>query len=104
MRKFLFALLFVFSSTITFAGNGKTRVLKGQVIDSNGSPVVGAKVTVKGIEKPVYTDFDGEFVFPKTSSTSCEINVSMVSFEESSSTVDLQTSNNESLFITLEGK
>ncbi|MBL4709919.1 MAG: carboxypeptidase-like regulatory domain-containing protein [Flavobacteriales bacterium] len=105
MRKVIFTLLFAIALvTAGFASNGKTKVFKGQIIDPNGAPVIGAKVMVMGIEKSVYTDFDGEFIFPKVSSGDYEVSVSMVSFEERILTINLQASYQESFFITLEAK
>ena len=37
------------------------KVVKGVVLDTQGEPVIGASVVVKGVPNGVITDFDGEF-------------------------------------------
>ena len=80
MKKVLFIILFTLGLIVSgFAGNGKTKAIKGQVIDGDGSPIIGAKVQVKGLGKVVYTDFDGEFLFPKVA---LSINLSLIHISE----------------------
>ena len=37
------------------------KVVKGVVLDTQGEPVIGASVVVKGVPNGVITDFDGKF-------------------------------------------
>lgn len=39
----------------------QTGMVKGQVVDANGEPVIGASVLVKGTTNGTITDFDGNF-------------------------------------------
>ena len=59
MTKKLAMLLFVLvTSTVAFAQS----VVKGNVVDATGEPVIGATVSVKGVAgSGVITDFDGNF-------------------------------------------
>ncbi len=55
------ALIIFLMSTMSAMGQGTT--IKGNVIDSNGEPLIGATVTMKGDTKVLtVTDFDGNFV------------------------------------------
>lgn len=55
------ALVIFLMSTMSAMGQGTT--IKGNVIDSNGEPLIGATVTMKGDTKVLtVTDFDGNFV------------------------------------------
>ena len=106
MKKTLFTTLIIllFSAT-TFAGNSKTTSFKGQVTDEKGNPVIGAKVVIEGTQSSVYTNFDGVFVFPSISTTKQTVKVSMISFEEKESKVNLKTINSDNTYaITLESK
>ena len=103
MKKLIVVLFLALGvSAVSYAGNGKNRAIKGKVVDIQGDPIAGAKVIIEGIDKPIYTDFDGEFAFPRVSNTTCEISVSMVSFEENSLIVNSKQPNPTSISITLE--
>lgn len=45
----------------TKKGRGSNRVLKGNVTDNNGDPIIGASVMVKGAKTGTITDVDGNF-------------------------------------------
>jgi len=58
---------------------GQTRSVTGQVTDSNGEPVVGATVIVKGNSRiGVLTDIDGRFVLNNVPSNASRLVVSFV--------------------------
>ncbi|MDX2072433.1 MAG: carboxypeptidase-like regulatory domain-containing protein [Haliscomenobacter sp.] len=50
-------------STSMRTGNyyGQTQLLKGRILDSNGEPLIGASVLVKGTSVGTVTDFDGTY-------------------------------------------
>ena len=55
------------SSQTVFADAGEVQVvlqtgtIKGKIVDSNGDPVIGANVMVKGTTNGCITDIDGNF-------------------------------------------
>lgn len=71
MRKHLFSVMlclsfiggFTFSSTPVFASVSQTETIKvkGQVVDQDGEPLIGATVKVKGAATGAVTDLDGNF-------------------------------------------
>lgn len=73
--------------------NGKT--VRGTVVDTNGEPVIGANVMVKGTINGVITDIDGKFVLNNASGT---LHISFVGYRE----VEVKIGNQTDLHITLE--
>lgn len=69
-KKKIFAVLFLLSAIcLCAAGQQKTVVLKGRVIDSSdGYPLIGVSVIVAGTDGVTFTDVDGnyELVVPGT--------------------------------------
>lgn len=59
---------------IYFTGNVKDK--------STGELLAGAKVTLEGTNKQVYTDFDGNFVFEQVKSGKYNIAVDYISYEK----------------------
>lgn len=55
-------------------------VVKGQVVDANGEPVIGANVKLKGSNQGTITDLNGNFSLDKVSGT--VLVVSYIGFEE----------------------
>ena len=53
---------------------------KGTVLDSNGDPLIGATVKIKGTNDGTITDFDGNFVL-KSSKKSVDLEVSYVGYK-----------------------
>lgn len=106
MKKTLFTtLLFLAFTLANYAGNSKTTSFKGQVTDEKGNPVIGAKVMIKGSKSSVYTDFDGVFVFNSIANTKQTVKVSMISFKEKESIVNLKTLHEGNTYnITIESK
>ena len=45
----------------------QTGTVKGQVVDANGEPIIGASVLVKGTTNGTITDFDGNFTLNNAS-------------------------------------
>jgi len=104
-KTLLTATIVLFFATSIFAGNEKTVSVKGQVTDEQGIPIVGAKVAIEGSEASVYTDFDGFFIFSEIPKTSYAVKVSMISFEEQKSTINLQNnSSDKRMSIVLKNK
>lgn len=65
LRNIFLFLLMLISTTSAFAQNKIT----GVVTDTNGEPVIGASVMVKGTTNGTITDFDGNFTLNTTSGT-----------------------------------
>lgn len=104
MKKVILSILISLCFTISsYAGNDDVTLLKGKVVDTQGEPIIGAKVVVKGTKTAVYTDFEGQFIFPSVAKTSHKVKVSMISYQDKEATVNFQDSNNE-LSITLKSK
>jgi hypothetical protein len=59
---------------IYFTGNVKDKL--------TGESLAGAKVTLEGTNKKVYTDFDGNFVFEEVISGKYNISVDYISYEK----------------------
>lgn len=59
LRKFF--LLAGFIPAMLYAQQGNTIVIKGQVVDAQGLPVIGANVIQKGTTNGVITDIDGNY-------------------------------------------
>ncbi len=64
---FLFSLVFVLSS---FTGNtyAQTSKVNGKIFDSNGEPLPGASVIIKGTNNGTQADFDGNYTIDVTDS------------------------------------
>ena len=80
MRNFrhLILTLILFSSTVVFAQNG---TIRGTVIeDSNGEPLFGVTVQIKGTTNGAITDFEGKFNISAPAGT-YELQASFVSFQ-----------------------
>ena len=73
--------------------NGKT--VRGTVVDTNGEPVIGANVMVKGTTNGVITDIDGKFVLSNASGI---LHISFVGYRE----VEVNIGNQTDFHITLE--
>ena len=48
------------------AVQGNEKTVKGQVLDNNNEPLIGATILVKGTQKGTVTDFDGNFEIKTT--------------------------------------
>jgi len=76
--KHLLAVLFITLSSVALAQQGKIR---GSVIeDSNGEPMIGANVVIKGTSNGAVTDLDGQFTINAQPGT-YDIQVSFVTFQ-----------------------
>lgn len=56
------------------------KVVKGQVVDSNGEPIIGATIKEKGTKNGVVTDLDGNYTL-NVSSASSIVSVSYIGFK-----------------------
>ena len=54
----------------------QTGTVKGQVVDANGEPIIGASVLVKGTTNGTITDFDGNFTLNNASKGILVVSVS----------------------------
>jgi hypothetical protein len=105
MKKGFITLIIVCLTTLaSFASNNKTSAIRGKVVDTEGLPIIGAKVTLVETQTEVYTDFDGEFILNKSKNNVGTIEVSMISYEEKKSVLDLTKLNNKTLSIKLLSK
>lgn len=80
---FLATVLVLGCSIVAIAGGAKNNTnstITGKVIDSNKEAVVGALISIEGVEEKVYTDLEGNFTIntPKANA----IIVSFISFED----------------------
>lgn len=83
MKKAIFSLLFCLSTLLVLAGgNVKSSSVQGTVIDDEGNPVVGAKVSLLDSKQEVYTDFDGTFIFENVTTANQKVKVTYVSHED----------------------
>lgn len=96
MRKSLFlGLLLVFvTASLHAGGNAKVNQVKGTITDKQGNPLVGAKVTVKGMQKEAYTDFEGNFTLEEVSAEALKLEVSHISYEEVEKSFDFSKKDN----------
>ncbi len=60
MKKYIILMLMALVSI----GVSAQSTVKGAVVDSNGEPIIGATVMVKGTSTGTVTDFDGNFTLP----------------------------------------
>ncbi len=68
MKKRLRAILLLagFVPAMLYAQQGNTIVIKGQVVDAQGMPIIGANVIQKGTTNGVITDIDGNYTLEVT--------------------------------------
>jgi hypothetical protein len=117
MKKVFISGLLVIASVIAFAtvnnsakeSNSKTEVkiessitLSGQVIDLvSGEALTGVEIKVEGMNKKVYTNFDGYYSIPNLKSGEYNIIASCISYDRSYiEKINLRT--NEALDIKLQ--
>ncbi len=62
-------------------GSGSKRTITGQVLDSNGEPLIGAVVRIKGTDVAVLTDIDGNYSLITDSDEAPRLDVSYIGFE-----------------------
>ncbi len=73
------------SETVEISGSSKpaTINLMGQVIDFNsGEALTGVEVTIEGMNKKAYTDFDGNFRFDNLNPGEYNIIASFISYNK----------------------
>ena len=66
VKNSLYILLFLFLSTVSFAGNSDrekstTKVVAGKITDAYGESVPGAKISIPETGETFYADMDGNF-------------------------------------------
>ncbi|MFP3859869.1 MAG: carboxypeptidase-like regulatory domain-containing protein [Bacteroidales bacterium] len=81
-----------------------TTSLKGKVVDqSTGEELTGVKVEIKGTEKEVYTDFEGNFNFSELRPGKYNVSASYISYKDQEfSDVKLEISDENSITLKLE--
>ena len=93
LRKIFTAFVLVLLSVVNLAGQGKTVVLKGKVIDSmDGYPLIGVSVLAAG--QGAYTDVDGNYEI-RIPDAKCEVTFTYVGYEDE---VKVYTTKNASAF------
>ena len=79
----MFSLFFVsfhsFAQETEAQKNRNNSIVTGKIIDINGLPLIGAKISAKGITKETKTNFDGKFTLGVEDETI--IYISFVGFE-----------------------
>lgn len=76
LRRLLFLVLLAVCSIGAMAQSGK---VSGTVVDSNGEPVIGASVMIKGSSQGAVTDVDGNFSIPNVPS-GAQLTVSYIGY------------------------
>src|SRR5215831_15829517 len=92
---FLMIAAFLF---ISLAGFSQTNI-SGKVIDSSGSPLIGASVKIKGTNKATKTNEQGAFSLQNVASASPVLIISYVGFEDKEI-----SASTENLIVTLKEK
>lgn len=75
----------------------QTQVIKGQVLDSSGQPIIGANIIVDGTTVGTITDFDGNFILENVPAKGT-ITVSYIGFK--SKKITLNGSSNYKIVLT----
>lgn len=110
MKKFLvFIIALGLGLTISFAENDKagesaapTTNLSGQVIDvATGETLAGVMVKLEGTDKSVFSDFDGNFTFENLKPAKYDVSVSLISYENVKTEIDLKNPDQGQLDIKL---
>lgn len=73
-----------------FAIGQQAKIIKGQVKDTQGNPIIGATVKVEGTNNAVITDIDGNFVLNNAEGS--KIKVSYIGFKDQIIQIDGKTS------------
>lgn len=79
-EKTLLMVLLLFISSLAYAQDSSGK-LSGVVVDSQGEPIIGASVTIKGTTNGVITDYDGNFALSNFKDTDM-LTISYVGYEE----------------------
>lgn len=107
MKNVLLIILMVFAANAAVAGNNDPEtnlVLNGQVVDENGEPLAGVEVTVEGLSKKVYTDFDGNFEIGHLKSGAYTVVVNLVAYKEAKTVLQTELNNSDKALIKLQQK
>lgn len=80
------------ASTGTMIAAQQTKSISGTIVDSNGIPVIGANVLVKGTTNGTITDIDGNFTL--TVPAGAILQISFIGYNTQEVTVGEQTSFN----------
>lgn len=80
------------ASTGTMIAAQQTKSISGTIVDSNGIPVIGANVLVKGTTNGTITDIDGNFTL--TVPAGAILQISFIGYNSQEVTVGEQTSFN----------
>lgn len=92
--KFILSYLMIFCCAFGFA---QTKVT-GNVVDSNGVPVLGANVIIVGTAEGTTTDFDGNFVLTTDKAPPFQLRFTSLGYSE---VIQDVTSNNQSLAVVM---
>lgn len=92
-------LVVVFFILSTFGVFSQSVKVSGKVVDANGQPLPGTTVIVKGTNKGVSTDFDGNYEISARNSS--ELRFSYVGFEDKFVKVDAKDQKNLTINVSL---
>lgn len=108
----IFVSIFVLSVAYVNAANEEganaesavmTTSISGTVLDKiTGEALVGVKVTVEGLEKSVYTDFDGNFQIEDIRPGSLVLTASYISYKEKTEEVKVDLSKSNTFNVKIE--
>lgn len=76
--------------------------IKGQVTDEKGDPLAGVEVFVEGIDKKVYTDFDGNFEVSQLKNGTYTLKFSYVAYNDAKNVFKTIQSSTESTIVKLQ--
>ena len=90
IKKIFFSVLFCFFSFTNFAQECNT-ILKGIVIDyHDGTPIYGATVYIKSLNKYATTNFEGKFKIEQLCKGEINLTISHISCETKNAKISLE--------------
>ncbi|MFZ1730238.1 MAG: TonB-dependent receptor [Bacteroidota bacterium] len=104
VRPFVWTVLFLTASTFLAASTAlaQNASLSGRVSDTDGTPLIGANIIVKGTVLGAATDRNGRYTITRIPPGDRVIVCSMIGYEKKSQTVIFSAGNNETLDLQLQ--
>ncbi len=107
MKNVVLIILLVVATTTAIANNADPAtnlVLSGQVVDETGEPLAGVEVVIEGLNKKVYTDFDGNFEIAQLRNGAYTLVINYVSYKQEKTVLKTELNNNSKVLIKLQHK
>ena len=86
MKKLLLLLTLISTFTMAAQNNGS---IEGIITEASGTPLSGATVHIKSIDKGTVTDYDGKFIIDNLADGTYEVSVSYVGFATTTQSVSV---------------